>query len=102
MTKRRYTVAASGSADDNYSMRSNSWASLTLVLTATAGCFLFLGHAGDDDSMRPDSSSAACRSLSKFAGPANELLGNLPGVAEVEILVPAERPTHRIVHIADW
>jgi hypothetical protein len=63
---------------------------------------VFLGHAGDDDWTRAESSSAAGRRLSKFAGPANKAFGNLPGVAEVEILIPVGRPTHRIVHIADW
>lgn len=30
------------------------------------------------------------------------ILRGLPGVAEVEVLVAAEKPTHRLVHLSDW
>ena len=34
--------------------------------------------------------------------PVVELLQNLPGVAQVEVLVKSEKPTHRIIHLRDW
>jgi hypothetical protein len=34
--------------------------------------------------------------------PAVEVLRQLPGVAEVEVLVPAAQPTHRIIHLRDY
>src|SRR5438876_1052181 len=34
--------------------------------------------------------------------PAADLLRQLPGVAEVEVLVACPKPTHRIVHLRDW
>ena len=30
------------------------------------------------------------------------MLRGLPGVAEVEVMVAVERPTHRIIHVRDW
>jgi hypothetical protein len=34
--------------------------------------------------------------------PVADLLRQLPGVADAEVCVPAENPTHRIVHLRDW
>lgn len=34
--------------------------------------------------------------------PAKALLDQLPGVAHVEVLVPTPKPTHRLIHVADW
>jgi hypothetical protein len=42
------------------------------------------------------------RRLDDLAVPAADLLRQLPGVAGVEVLVRAEKPTHRIVHLRDW
>jgi hypothetical protein len=33
---------------------------------------------------------------------AEDILRQIPGVAQVEVLVPAKNPTRRIVHIRDW
>jgi hypothetical protein len=33
---------------------------------------------------------------------ASKLLRNLPGVSHVEVAVPADDPTHRIVHLRDF
>jgi hypothetical protein len=40
--------------------------------------------------------------LDGLAVPVADLLRQLPGVADVTVLVRAERPTHRIVHPRDW
>ena len=34
--------------------------------------------------------------------PVDELLRQLPGVVQVEVLVKSEKPTHRIIHLRDW
>jgi hypothetical protein len=34
--------------------------------------------------------------------PTAELLRQLPGVADVEVLVRVDKPTHRIIHLRDW
>lgn len=34
--------------------------------------------------------------------PVDDLLRHLPGVAKVEVAVPAKKPTARIVHLRDW
>src|SRR5262245_747913 len=33
---------------------------------------------------------------------AEDILRQIPGIADVEVAVPAKNPTHRIVHIRDW
>jgi hypothetical protein len=40
--------------------------------------------------------------LDDLKAPAADVLRQLPGVAEVEVLVAAPKPTHRIVHLRDW
>jgi hypothetical protein len=40
--------------------------------------------------------------LDDLAVPVADLLRLLPGVADVKVLVRAEKPTHRIVHLRDW
>ena len=34
--------------------------------------------------------------------PVVDVLRSLPGVAQVEVLVKSDRPTHRIIHLRDW
>lgn len=40
--------------------------------------------------------------IDDLAAPAADILRQLPGVAEVEVLVRAPKPTHRIIHLRDW
>jgi hypothetical protein len=40
--------------------------------------------------------------IDDLAAPAADILRQLPGVAEVEVLVTATKPTHRIIHLRDW
>ena len=40
--------------------------------------------------------------LENVGGAAPVLLRQLPGVAQVEVLVAAPKPTHVVVHIRDW
>jgi hypothetical protein len=40
--------------------------------------------------------------LDDLAVPAADLLRQLPGVADVEVLVRVAKPTHRIIHLRDW
>jgi hypothetical protein len=42
------------------------------------------------------------RRMDDLSVPAADLLRQLPGVADVEVLVSFEKPTHRIVHLRDW
>jgi hypothetical protein len=40
--------------------------------------------------------------IDDLSTPAAEILRQLPGVAKVEVLVAAKKPTHRVIHLADW
>jgi hypothetical protein len=40
--------------------------------------------------------------IDDLAAPAPEILCRLPGVAAVEVLVEASRPSQRIIHLRDW
>jgi hypothetical protein len=40
--------------------------------------------------------------IADVASPAAELLRRLPGVTKVEVLVRADRPKRRIIHVRDW
>jgi len=40
--------------------------------------------------------------IDDLAAPAADILRQLPGVADVEVLVVVPKPTHRIVHLRDW
>jgi hypothetical protein len=58
---------------------------------------------------RKASAQAVAAYTPKLAGrlddltvPAADLLRQLPGVAEVEVLVRAAKPAHRIIHLRDW
>jgi hypothetical protein len=44
----------------------------------------------------------AAGKLDDLTTPAGDILRELPGVADVEILVKAQKPTHRVIHIRDW
>jgi hypothetical protein len=37
-----------------------------------------------------------------LASPAADILRQLPGVADVEVLVSSPKPTHRIIQLRDW
>jgi hypothetical protein len=61
------------------------------------------------ESQRNASAQAVADYAPKLAGrlddltiPAANLLRQLPGVADVEVLVRVEKPTHRVVHLRDW
>src|SRR5262249_49352306 len=47
---------------------------------------------------RPHGTAVPREDPGDFAG----LIRRLPEVEWVEVLVPADRPTHRIVHVRDW
>jgi hypothetical protein len=40
--------------------------------------------------------------IDELAAPAADILRQLPGVADVDVLVSAPKPTHRIIHLRDW
>ena len=40
--------------------------------------------------------------IEALASPAIDILRQLPGVADVKILVSAPKPTHRIIQLRDW
>jgi hypothetical protein len=40
--------------------------------------------------------------IDELAAPASDILHQLPGVADVEVLVSSPKPTHRIIHLRDW
>ena len=40
--------------------------------------------------------------IDELASPAADILRQLPGVADVEVLVSAPKPTHRIIQLRDW
>jgi hypothetical protein len=40
--------------------------------------------------------------IDDLSAPTVEILRQLPGVASVEVLVAAKKPTHRVIHLADW
>jgi hypothetical protein len=40
--------------------------------------------------------------LDDLANPAADILRQLPGVVDVEVLVQPKSPTHRLVHLRDW
>jgi hypothetical protein len=40
--------------------------------------------------------------LDDLTAPSADILRHSPGVADVEVLVPASKPTHRIIHLQDW
>ena len=44
---------------------------------------------------------AVAGDINDLSSPAADILRRLPGVVEVEVLVAATRPTHRIVHVRD-
>jgi hypothetical protein len=44
----------------------------------------------------------ATGSVADLSTDANALLRQLPGVADVEVLVTCPKPTHRIIHLRDW
>ena len=80
------------------------FAALT-ALTLAAGRAEFGPAArsgGDAGETAQSSGSLPGRSLSDLTAPALATLRSLRGVGAVEMLVEAKRPTHRIVHIADW
>ena len=45
---------------------------------------------------------AVAGDINDLSCPAADILSRLPGVVEVEVLVAAPRPTHRLVHVRDW
>jgi hypothetical protein len=92
-------------------MRSTERASLIVLLVALAAGSLAAGRfgsshraryagAGQHAASNGDSSSGG--SLANLSVPAEAILARIPGVESVELLVEAEQPRHRIVHIADW
>jgi hypothetical protein len=40
--------------------------------------------------------------IDELAAPAADILRQLPGVADVEVLVSSPKPTHRIIQLRDW
>jgi hypothetical protein len=44
----------------------------------------------------------AAGKLDDLTTPAGDILRELPGVADVEVLVKAPKPTHRVIHVRDW
>jgi hypothetical protein len=44
----------------------------------------------------------AAGKLDDLTTPAGDILREVPGVADVEVLVKAPKPTHRVIHIRDW
>ena len=58
--------------------------------------------AGERQTADPDVDIQAGGDLSDLTVSAENILAGLPGVEKVEVLVAADWPTHRIIHIADW
>jgi hypothetical protein len=40
--------------------------------------------------------------IDDLAAPAADILRQLPGVDDVQVLVGAPKPAHRIIHLRDW
>lgn len=89
-------------------MRSHERATLISLLAAMAAVLWISGHVGigksasETKTSGDDIDAQAGGDLSDLAVSAKNILAGLPGVDKVEVLVAADRPTHRIVHIADW
>ena len=89
-------------------MRFRERASLISLLAAMAAVLLISGGLGFDKfaGERPiagrDVHAQAGGDLSDLTASAEKILAGLPGVEKVEVLVASDRPTHRIIHIADW
>lgn len=66
-----------------------------VFLLALAGCSKPATGSSQPDAHPPTSHA-------DLNGPDANALRLLPGVAEVEVLVPAAHPTRRVVHIRDW
>lgn len=92
-------------------MRANERASLAAFCAVIAAVTFAASRAeispiarsvGDGRKTVRTSETLPVRSLSDLTAPATAILRSLSGVEAIETLVAAERPTHRIVHIADW
>ena len=92
-------------------MRPNARASLAIFFAALTALIFAAGRAefgpatrsgSDAGETAQSSGSLPSRLLADLTAPAVAILQNLPGVEAVKLPVEAQRPTQRIVQIADW
>lgn len=92
-------------------MRPNERASLAVFFAIMIAATFASGRAEFGPAARsgvdaPETSRSSValsgHSFSDLTAPAAAILQNLPGVEAVEVAAEVKRPTHRIIHIADW